>query len=175
MDPLEKARQLIDEGKLRDALDMLAEEVKRNEHPEMWYLMGLSAMLLEENGRAMEYFQRANALKRSVKYTNGMAYLALKLGKIKTAYKHALEGNAIEENVDSCFVAFVCLLFMNDPRSKDYIKKAYALDKQKTIKLVSQFYEKVIKRSPEVSDADKREIEAKIRKIIRSNITTSTP
>ncbi|MCM8776071.1 MAG: tetratricopeptide repeat protein, partial [Candidatus Omnitrophica bacterium] len=128
-----------------------------------WYLLGILAMKLKNYELAHEYFERALLIKKKQEYLmfDGLAYLeTLDVEEAERRFLEYLELKPDDSEVN--FYLAVCYLLQGDPRSRDAIARAYAIDKKKTKMMLQDFFHEVIEKNPAFSESVKNEIRKKI-------------
>ncbi len=147
-------------GKLIDSL-----LCKNKESHYLWYLRGAASLGAKNYDSALEDFERALSIKKEFEYlrATGITYFE------KLDFEAALEEfeNALKIKKDSeiYFYMSICCMFLEDPRSKDFMETAYFNNKKKTKNLLASFYNSVLKDSWELNDLQKKELKKIIEKI----------
>jgi len=167
MDDAGEAKALLAVGKYREAARVLDGLLRRNqENSELWYLRGLVSLKLKSYDNALECFERALALGKKSRYhqIKGMAHF--EIFELDEAEQEFLKALALEpDDATTNFFLAMCYLFQDDPRSERYIAKAYKLNGRKTKQLLMNFYTFFLKRDPRVREAQKKNVEERIRKL----------
>lgn len=155
-----KIRTLLAKGKYKEAGSLLDEFVlieKKNDAA--WYLLGILAMKLKNYEQAHEYFARAATISRKADYLlfDGLAYLEnLDVHAAENSFSECLKINQNDPEVN--FYMAICYLLEGDTRSGDYLKRAYRLDRDKTKRLLRDFFHEVIENNPIYSSSVKEQI-----------------
>ncbi|MEW6723084.1 MAG: tetratricopeptide repeat protein [Candidatus Micrarchaeota archaeon] len=166
MEELERAKDLLSRQKYLEAagvLDRLL--IAEPERDELWYLRGVVSLKLRNYDAAQECFERALILGRKSRYyqVKGMAHFELfEMEEAAEAFRSALE---LEDDPTTNFFLSMCYLFMDDPRSDDHMRKAKKSDSKKTSQLLLNFYTLFLKDDPRITDAVKRKIEERIKRL----------
>lgn len=167
MQPSIAARSLVSEGRLREAGTLLDEELSKSpNNDDLWYMRGIISLKLSNYENAHECFEHALSLKKTARYYKviGMAHLEMfEIEDAVEAFSHAIELD--KKDPETYFFIALCLIFLDDPRSKEYMEKAYLRDKKKTKALLKGFYESFFARDPQLKTKIKKEIEARINSI----------
>lgn len=167
MAEFDEARNLLTQQKYKEAAEALDRMTPNNKNKdEFWYLRGVVSLKLRNYDAAQEYFERAVLLDKKSKYyqIKGMAHF--EVFEIEEAIESFLKALALEpNNATTHFFLSICYLFLDDPRSDFYIRKARKIDTKKTKQLLLNFYSLFLKNDPHMSAAQKAKIEEKIRKI----------
>ncbi|MFH1785263.1 MAG: tetratricopeptide repeat protein [Candidatus Micrarchaeota archaeon] len=165
MAEFDEARNLLSQQKYKEAALMLDRTMPNNKNKdEFWYLRGVVSLKLKNYDAAQEFFDRALAVEKKSKYyqIKGMAYF--ELFEIDEAVDAFLSALALEpDNATINFFLSISYLFLDDPRSEQYIRKAYTADMKKTRQLLLNFYTVFLKNDRSLTDVQKRKIEEKIR------------
>jgi len=167
MDEAGEARTLLAAGKYREAARVLDRLIRTNgEKDELWYLRGLVSLKLKSYDNALECFERALMLGRKSRYhqIKGMAHF--EIYEIDEAEEEFLNALALDPNdATTNFFLAICYLFQDDPRSEDYIRKAYGLNGKRTKQLLMNFYTLFLKNDPKILETQKKRVEQRIRQI----------
>ncbi|MFH1221582.1 MAG: tetratricopeptide repeat protein [Candidatus Micrarchaeota archaeon] len=166
MAKLDEARikSLLAKGKYKDAgvlLDSYLLEDRNN--AVAWYLVGILAMKLKNYELAHEHFERALTVKRLPECLlfDGLAYmemLEIEPAKAKFGEYLAVNPNDAEAN----FYMAICYLLQGNPLSGQYIKKAHTVDKEKTLRLLRDFFREVIESNPAYDSTIKEQLKKKL-------------
>lgn len=163
----DEVRALLAQQRYREAGRLLNRLLAQDrENDELWYLRGLLSLKLKSYDNALECFERALLLGRKSRYhqIKGMAHF--EMFEIEEAEAEFLKALALDPNdATTNFFLAVCCLFMDDPRSEKYIRKAYSLNGKRTKQLLLNFYSLFLKNDPKVREAQKMRVEHRIRQI----------
>lgn len=163
----EEARQLLAQQKYKDAGDVLDSLLTlQKENDELWYLRGIVSLKMKSYDAAQEYFERAIFLRKKAEYykMKGMAHFEIfELGAAVDCFLASLTLQPAD--AISHFFLATCYMLLDDPRSDEHIKKAHEIDAKKTKQLLSNFYALFLQNDPRLSDAQKRKIQDRIKKI----------
>lgn len=160
-----EARSLLAGGKYREAgqlLDRLIASEKGN--AELWYLRGIASLKQRSYERALECFETALSLERKSRYhqIKGMAHF--EMFEVEEAEEEFLKALALDPgDATTNFFLGMCYLFMDDPRSEDYVHRAYTLNGKRTRQLLMNFYSLFLKNDPKIGAAQKRRVEERIK------------
>ena len=94
---------------------------------------------------------------------HGMAYM--EEFDIKNAINRFIAGLSQEQDVELYVFLSICHMFLSDARSKQYLKKAYSLNKKKTVEMLSQFFTSFIKDHPEIGTETKRLMKNRLKEL----------
>jgi tetratricopeptide (TPR) repeat protein len=165
MQEMERARVLLSQKRYREAAEALDRLITSGlGNGELWYLRGVVALKMKNYDIAQECFQRALMLGEKSKYyqIKGMAHFELfEMEDALEAFNSAL--SLEEADPTTNFFLALCYMFLDDPRSDSYIRRAYQIDRKKTAQMLLNFYTLFLKDDPRVNEAQKRKIEEKIR------------
>ncbi len=134
-------KSLIKKGKLVDALNAL----KGKSDPESYYLAAVIEMKRNNYSLAIKLLKKALAQKRDPKIYHllGLAYLELlDVENAEIVFRREL---SMRESVDGYFFLSLSYLFRDDERAIDALNNAFKIDANRTKRLLSQFYENVLK------------------------------
>jgi tetratricopeptide (TPR) repeat protein len=161
-----RAKELIASGKLRDAGRLIERMLRERENDELWYLRGLVSLRLRNYDDAIEHFERALYLRKSPVYFRMKGVARMELFELELAIGEFVSALSLDpEDHLSNFYTAVCYMFLDDPRSAGYLKKAFAMDREKTRKLLQDFYIMFIRKDPLVGKAIKQEMERRLDRI----------
>ncbi|MEM2909263.1 MAG: tetratricopeptide repeat protein [Candidatus Bilamarchaeaceae archaeon] len=159
-----KVKALLAKGKYREAEQVLNNFVfKEKNNDTAWYLLGILALKLKNYDHAHEYFERALALNKKPEYLmfDGLAYLEnLDIEEAEGRFAEYLAIRPEDASVN--FYLALCYLLLGDPRSRDAFRKAYSIDKERTRRMLRDFFVELIEKNPAYSEAVKEELKKKI-------------
>lgn len=165
MEGVERARSLLSEHKYKEAAELLDRLLlSQGGKDELWYLRGVASLKLRNYDAAQECFERALVLGRKSRYyqIKGMAHF--ELFELEEAVEAFMSALSLEpDDATTNFFLAICMLFLDDPRSDGYIRRAHAIDARKTRQLLLNFYTFFLKGDPRVGEGQKRLIEERIR------------
>ncbi len=153
---------LMEKGAYKEAahsLDVQLRNLRNDDY--LWYLRGLVSLRLKNYEFAHECFLRAIAIDPKPVYhkMNGLAHLEqFELDEASEFLLKAQDGSDVGAYV---FLA-ISYILSDTPGSGDLIKKAYSINKPKTVQILSTFYHTFFKNNPFVNDASKEAIERKL-------------
>lgn len=166
MAEISDAKALISSGKYREAGRLLDRMLGARETHELWYLRGVVSLKLRNYDDAIEDFERALSLRKSALYLRMKGVARLELFELQDAIADFNEALKIEpDDLLSNFYIAVCYMFLDDPRSAGYLKKAFSLDRKKTKELLKDFYVMFFREDPLISKALKTDLETRIDRI----------
>lgn len=149
-----EAKKKLEDCILKDSKDCMA-----------WYLLGIIAMRMRNYELAHEHFERSLSIRKNCDsmLLDGLAYLEmLDTENAKVRFLSCLEMEPNDQEAN--FYLAVCYLLEGNPISAAYIKKAYAVDKQKTISMLRDFFHEVIEKNPTYGENDKQSIRKALQK-----------
>jgi len=159
-----KVKTLLAKGKYNEAGEILNHFVEREKDNDIaWYLLGILAMKLKNYNLAHEHFERALMIKKRPEYVmfDGLAYLELlDVEEAEGRFSEYLSKYGDKPEVN--FYLGVCYLLQGDPRSNEQIKKAYAADKKRTIRMLNEFFHEVIEKNPRFDESVKQQIRKRL-------------
>lgn len=153
---------LIGKGNYSEAARLIDAELSKKESDRLYYLRSIVSYKLKNYEYAHEMLEHALYMKREPDYLKLKALIhmeTLEFGDAFEALKEVLEQ---KKDAEAYFLSAICLMFLDNPRSKDYLQLAYLSDKSKTKALIREFYSNFFKPSRFVSEKDKSALEAKI-------------
>lgn len=164
MHPSVEARKLISQGKLRDASIFLDSSIaKTPENDDLWYLRAIVSLKLNNYDNAHECLEHAISIKTRAEYFKliGMAYLEMfEIDHSLEAFLRAIELD--KKDAENYIYVAICLIMLDDPKSKEFVEKAYVRDKAKTKKMLKEFYSSFFATDFSITSGIKKEIEKKI-------------
>ncbi len=167
MGELENARHLLENSHYNSAgalLDRLLRKEKENS--ELWYLRGLVSMRLKNYDAAHECFNRALFISRKPHYHKIKAMSHLEVFQVESALEHFLASHSLSpKDATVCFFIFVCYLLLDNPKAKDYVEKAYLLDRKKTKLLLQSFYSVFLKSDKSINPKLLKDLETRMSRI----------
>jgi tetratricopeptide (TPR) repeat protein len=162
-----QARNLIAQGRLREVSSLLDRELSRQpENDDLWYLRGIVSLKLNNHDYAQECFERAVSIKPKSQYhkLTGIAHMQMfQMEDAVEAFAKAAKLDSKDAEVH--FFLSLCLMFLDDPRSRAFMQKAYLRDRKKVKELLKSFYKHFFLSDPAIKDGVKKEIEKKIESI----------
>lgn len=167
MGEIEQAKTLIVQQKYKEARELLDSNISANRsNDEFWYLRGVTALKLKNYDTAQECFARALVIGKKSKYyqIKGMAHF--EIFEMEEAADAFLKALVLEpDDATTNFFLAVSYLFLDDPKSENYIKKAYKADAKKTKQLLMNFFTLFLKDDKRMTALQKSRIEERIRSL----------
>ena len=159
-------KALIAGEKYREAGKLLDALLRERETHELWYLRGLVSLKLRNYDDAIEDFERANSLKKTALYCRMKGIARMERFELEGAMEDFAESLRLEPNdLLSNFYMAMCYMFMDDPKSAAYLKKAFAIDRERAKSLLKNFYVMFFRKDPLISKALKEDLERRIDRI----------
>ncbi len=166
MKRLEKVKKLAKKGKYREAAKVLDEILPEKEEDSLYYLRAIIAIRLDDYRKAEEFLERAIFVKRRPNYLRMKGMLYFELLDFETAAMNFEECLSIKpKDFLSNFFLSISYMFLDDPKSRRYLKKAYSINRKKTKTMLKSFYESFFASDASVDAAAKRIIEERIGRI----------
>lgn len=160
-----RAKKLITDKRYAEANRIINKMLsEQRENDELWYLKGILLLKLGEYDAAMESFREALWIEKKPEYFKMQGMTNFELFELEDAIKNFQEAITLDKKdaVSHFFIA-LCYMFLDDPKSQEYVKKAYKLNKKRTTELVRNFYQVFFSKTPfmkkTVKDALEKEIE----------------
>ncbi len=166
-DTLDQAKSLLNAERFKEAATALNTLIGKNkDNDELWYLRGLVSLKLKNYDNAHEYFEHALWINQKPAYykIKGMAHMEM------YEFEQALEqlekaAELDKKDVSTFFYIAICYMFLNNQLGKEYLQRAYVLDKKKTKSLIKNFYSIFFKEEKLLNSKIKRALESKIESI----------
>lgn len=166
MAEISDARALISSGKYREAGRLIDRLLGAQETHELWYLRGVVSLKMRNYDDAIEDFDRALSMRKNALYLRMKGVAKLELFELQDAISDFSDALKLEpDDLLSNFYAAVCYMFLDDPRSAGYLKKAFSIDRKKTKELLKDFYVMFFREDPLISKALKSDLERRIDRI----------
>ncbi len=165
---LEEARILLAKQKYDEAaelLDRLLGDYKEND--EVWYLRGMVSLKLRSYDFAQECFERAITISPKAEYYLLQGLCHFEIFEIEDAKEALLKAHSLRpDDAATLFFISMCCLFLDEPMSSEYLKKAKAANPKKTRQLLTNFYTMFVESDPRISASQKKAIEMRIKGIL---------
>ena len=161
---IEKAKQLLNSKKYREAALLIDQLLAKNkENDELWYLRGLVSLKVKSYAAAHECLARAASLKRKPEYYKLSGMASMECYEFEAALESFMLASGMDkQDPELPFYISICYMFLNDPMGKQYMEKAFTMNKKRTKQLISEFYSIFFKNDKEISGKVKSELEKKI-------------
>jgi tetratricopeptide (TPR) repeat protein len=166
MPELKDAKNLIASGKYREASKILDRMLIEKESDEIWYLRGLVSLKLKNYDAALESFERALYINKKALYFRMKGVARMERFELEQAIGDF--GEALKMDSDdllSNFYMAVCYMFLDDPKSSAYLKRAFFIDKERTKNMLKDFYIMFFRQDPLIGKAIKEDLARRIDKI----------
>ncbi len=164
MDDAEKAKSLLAKGQFRSAAKLLDSLIGRNRNDDsLWYLRGITSLKFRNYDAACQAFNHAIMIHQKPEYwkMKGVTYMeACKFSDAIACFRKALHLHT--RDAESNFHISLCYMLLNDPKSREYIQKAYLLDKKKTKEMLKKVYSVFFKPDLHLTNAMRAELEKKL-------------
>jgi len=166
MADITEAKSLIAGEKYREAGRILDRLIMKKETHELWYLRGLVSLKTKSYDSAIEAFERAITMRKTALYLRMRGVARMELFELEEAIRDFDEALRLEsKDLLSNFYTAVCYMFLDNPKSSQYLKAAYSLDSKRTKELLKDFYVMFFRKDPLISDAIKGELARRIDRI----------
>jgi tetratricopeptide (TPR) repeat protein len=162
-----EARNLINQGRLREATILLDKALAATpDNDDLWYLRGAVSLKLNNHDYAQECLEKAIAIAPKALYHKTMGMAHLEMFQVEHAVD-ALDKALVKEpkDVEGNFLMAISLVLLDDPRAKQFMEKAYLLNKKKTKEMLGDFVHHFFIRDPTVAEGIKKELLKKIESI----------
>ncbi len=164
MHPSVEARKLISQGKLREASIFLDHSIsKTHDNDDLWYLRAIVSLKLNNYDNAHECLEHAISIKTRAEYFKLIGMAHLEMFEVDHALEAFLKAAELDKkDAENYVYVAICLMLLDDPKSKEFVEKAYTRDKAKTKKMLKEFYSGFLASDVSISQGIKTEIEKKI-------------
>lgn len=156
---------LINQGKYAEAAKALDKELAKKERPHLYYLRAIVSYKLKNYDYANEMLEHALFMKKNPDYLKLKALVLMETLEFAEAFEVLKELIEQKKDAEAYFLAALCLIFLGDQKSRDYMQLAYLSDKLKTKALINEFYLNFFKNNHFIKEKEKKEIEDKIKKL----------
>ncbi len=153
---------LLARGKYAEAGKLMDAELGKGGNDRLFYLRAVVSYKLRSYDHALEMLERALMSKRDPDYLKVKALVLMETLDYKSAFECLEESLKLKDDAESHFLAFMCLMFLDDPGSRKHLRLAYSLDKAKTSSLLKDFYSAFFKNNAFLSESEKKALEAKL-------------
>ena len=166
MKRLERVKKLAKKGKYREAARILDEILHGNEDDSLYYLRAILALRLDDYRKAEEFLERAIFVKKKPTYVRMKGMLFFELLDFEMAALNFEECISLKpKDFLSNFFLSMSYMFLDNPKSTKYLKKAYAIDRKKTKRLLRSFYDSFFAPDTSIDKATKKMIEDRLGRI----------
>ncbi|MDD5337407.1 MAG: hypothetical protein PHS02_02890 [Candidatus ainarchaeum sp.] len=156
---------LIRKGKYREAAKALDAEMAKKESDRLYYLRAIVSYKLKNYEYAMEMVEHALFLKKEPDYLKLKGLMLMETLDFGAAFEAFSQVIKMRKDAEAYFLSSVCLMFLDDARSKDYLQLAYLSDRARTKSLINEFYTDFFKNNRFIGEKEKRALEEKIKKV----------
>lgn len=164
---LEEAKKLLNQKRYVDAarlLDRLIAIERKNDS--VWYLRGLVSLKLRNYEGAEEAFEHALWVRQRPEYWRMMGVAYMESGRFENAVPSFQRSLRLDrKDVATHVFLALCYMFLNNPTSRDYIQRAYLLNRKKTKELLRNFYSLFFKPNHHLTGNVKKALEEKLERI----------
>jgi len=166
MPDLKYAKNLIASGKYREASKILDRMLMEKESDDIWYLRGLISLKMKNYDSALESFEHALYIDKKAIYFRMKGVARMERFELEQAIGDF--GEALKMDSDdllSNFYIAVCYMFLDNPKSSAYLKRAFIIDKERTKNILKDFYIMFFRQDPLISKAIKEDLARRIDRI----------
>ncbi len=153
---------LIAQGKYEEAAKSLDSALGKSEDPQLYYYRALVSHKLRNYEYAYEMLEHALLMRKDPDYLKLKGIMLLENFAFPEALTYLQASLELRKDAECFFLAAVCLMFMDDWRSKEYLARAYNQDKARTKLLVSGFYDKFFRNNRFIGERERRALEERI-------------
>ena len=159
---MESFELLISKGKYKEAAKALDAEIPKKEDPRMYYLRAIVSGKLGNYYYAHEMLEHALFLKRDPEYLKFKGMMLMETLDFSDAFEAFSEAISTRNDAEAYFLSAICLMFLNSPKSREYLQLAYLSDRKRAKELAKEFYERFFRKNRFVSEKDRKGLEAQI-------------
>lgn len=167
MKELEKAKKLLADKAYKKAARLIDKLLgKDKENDELWYLRGIVALKLRDYDAAQEAFEHAIWINAKPEYWKMKGIIHMEACQMEEAihcFQQTLRIN--KRDVQTLVFVSLCYMFLDDPTSQEYIRRAYISNKKKTKELLKNFYSIFFKPNTCITPSVQRALEKKLANI----------
>lgn len=153
---------MINKEEYAEAARLLDQDLAKKEDDRLYYLRAIVSYKLKNYDYAHEMLEHALFMKREPDYLKLKALALMETLEFADAFEVLKEVLAHKKDAEAYFLASVCLMFLDSPKSREYLQLAYLADRAKTKSLIRHFYEIFFRSSRFVSMKEKKALETKI-------------
>lgn len=155
-------KTLINQKKYAEAGKMLDNALMKKESDELYYLRAIVSYKLKNYENAQLMLEHALSMKKEPEYLKFKAIIIMERLEFAEAFEILKELAAITKDAEMYFLSATCLMFLDDPKSKEYLQLAHAADPIKTKVLIKEFYNTFFKNNLFLSENEKKLLEERI-------------
>jgi tetratricopeptide (TPR) repeat protein len=140
--------------------------ISKKDNGELWYLRGVASLKLQNYEKTQEYLERALFCGKKAKYYQMQGMAHFEIFDINEAVESFRQALVLEpEDATTNFFLAICYMLLDDQRSAGFLQKALQADSRKTKQLLMNFYSLFIDNDPTVTEAGKKKLLQRIKKI----------
>ncbi len=156
---------LIGKGKYSEAAKLLDAALAKRENDRLYYLRAIVSYKLKNYEYAHEMLEHALFIKKEPDYLKLRALILMEMLEFAEALESLTQVLVHRKDAESYFLSSMCLMFLDDPKSREYLQLAYLADPAKTKALIREFYFSFFKNNRFLGAKEKKALEAKIEAI----------
>lgn len=154
---MESVLKKLSEGKVDAVRKTASKRLKANrDDPEGWFLMGMVSHEKGNEGYALECFERALYLKRTGKYHKAKSMSHMGLFEFEEAASELKKSLEFKKDVESHFMLYVALLFLNDTGAEKHLAAAHRINPAKTKKMLREFFNSFFRDDSSIPEKEKK-------------------
>lgn len=166
MKRLGRVKNLAKKGKYREAARILDDILPGVDDDSLYYLRAVLALRMRDYRRAEEFLERAIFVKKKPSYVRMKGMLYFELLDFEMAALNFEECILLKpDDFLSNFFLSLSYMFLDNPKSKKYLRNAYSINRKKTKQLLRSFYDSFFASDESIDAAAKKMIEERIEKI----------
>lgn len=156
---------LISKGQYSQAAKALDNAMAEKEEPHLYYLRAVVSYRLKNYEYAHEMVEHALFMKKEPDYMKLKALMLMETLDFEDALNILEKVVSIRNDAEAYFLGAVCMMFMDNPKSRDYLQLAYLADKKRTKEMIKEFYNKFFKNNKFLSENEKKGLAKKVLEI----------
>ncbi len=153
---------LIRDEKYEEAAKAIDAELAKKEDARLYYLRAMVSHRLKNYEYAHEMLEHALYIRKDADYFKLKGVMLFEQLEFEESFEALKETLDRRKDAEAYFLSAICLMFLDDPKSKDYLQLAYLSDKAKTKVLISTFYDSFFRNNMFLGEKDKKALAAKI-------------
>lgn len=157
-----EAETLILDGKYLEAAKFLDAEIAKKEDARPLYLRAIVSYRMKNYEYALEVLEHALFLKKQPDYLKLKAIIRMEMLDFPDAIDALEQSLSIKKDAETYFFLSICHMLLGNPKSREFLKLAYSLDKARTKSLINDFYDMFFRNNRFVSETDRKALEARI-------------
>ncbi len=154
--------KLIDDGRYMEAARLIDAELAKKEGDRLYYLRAIVSYKLRNYEYAHEMLEHALYMKKDPDYLKLKALILMETLDFGAAFEELKMVLEQRKDAECYFLSSMCLMFMDSPKSREYLQLAYLANPAKTKALVREFYTQFFSNNRNISGKERKALEARI-------------